>query len=1104
MRKLWWLLISVFFLLFSCSKEEQPVAPDSPKIEISIADLSFPDEIGKTESFDITSNVPWKIALSDTRSVPGWLQVSPMSGGVGTVKVNVTVTEDNDSYDDRNAYIKIEAGTASKVFTVTQKKKDALILTQDKIEVDAGGGKFDIQLQTNNSYTVKIPEESAVWISRVNAAKTRALETKVEKFEVKEGTEDGRRQGMIVFESAGLKDTVHVFQAQKDVLILSENECYVSNEQAKVEIDIRANIEYDVLIPSDVTWIKQVMTRALRVDKLTLSVDANESYDGRSAQVVVKDKNSALADTLTVVQSQVNALILGQKKINGLSCCGEQFTITVKSNIDYTYVIPQEVSSWIHPATPQTKGLVENKIEFKVDINNEFDRKGYILFAGKDNKKDTLYLCQDGVKTILMDLYNATGGDSWKDNTNWGSDKPIKEWFGISGLDGQVQSICFSANNLVGKIPISIGKLKSLRSFTLSCNKMNDDAGSLINSLSGCDNLWDLIICSNQLSGSIPSSIGNLKSLRYIRMDGNTLIGSIPEEIYLLSDLSYLNLSFNNLSGNIPRNIGNMPKLNSLDLYSNLLTGTIPESFGKLGASADYRLGYNNLSGPIPLSVLQRSDWKERMSAVIYQRGYTMIPPIEYSQLPDVVVEDLNFSECHMLDLFAENKYTIIFQTWFGCGFSLAYTPTIVKLLKEYKNKGLGVVALQSGYPDKASDLNEIKKYIAQYELDDFVNLWLFKKNPEEGLNVPYFAYGRGTPEVIVVDKLGRVVYGLADDRNKLPEFIQSLFGVPDPPYVSTDFSKDGEILTLQNSTVGEGIDIVFMGDGFVDKDMETGGKYESKMKDAMENFFSVEPVKTFRNRFNVYCVKAVSLNEGIGNHNQSAFSTKYGEGTEISGDDNKCFEYALKVPSITETSNTFIVTVLNDAKYAGTCYMYNNNASIAYCPIVGFSQEAFSQIIHHEAVGHGFGKLADEYAYSGTIPTDVKNGYITQQSTLGWWNNVDFTNDPNTIRWNSFLNNASYTGQVGIYEGGCTYQYGVWRSTQNSIMLDNMGVFNAPSRQAIYKWIMELSGETYSMGKFLEYDAINRTVVTRVLGIKKAAKDFVPLAPPVVVSKFR
>ena len=42
--------------------------------------------------------------------------------------------------------------------------------------------------------------------------------------------------------------------------------------------------------------------------------------------------------------------------------------------------------------------------------------------------------------------------------------------------------------------------------------------------------------------------------------------------------------------------------------------------------------------------------------------------------------------------------------------------------------------------------------------------------------------------------------------------------------------------------------------------------------------------------------------------------------------------------------------------------------------------------------------------------------------------------------------------------------------------MRDETGGFNAPSRWAIYKRIMELAGNSYSFETFLEYDEINRS----------------------------
>ncbi|MBR5056730.1 MAG: hypothetical protein IKX03_05995, partial [Bacteroidales bacterium] len=58
---------------------------------------------------------------------------------------------------------------------------------------------------------------------------------------------------------------------------------------------------------------------------------------------------------------------------------------------------------------------------------------------------------------------------------------------------------------------------------------------------------------------------------------------------------------------------------------------------------------------------------------------------------------------------------------------------------------------------------------------------------------------------------------------------------------------------------------------------------------------------------------------------------------------------------------------------------------------------------------------------------------------------------------------------------GGANYTSGVYRPSSNSMMKDELDYYNAPSRWAIYKRIMEQSGETASFDKFLEYDSVNR-----------------------------
>ena len=126
---------------------------------------------------------------------------------------------------------------------------------------------------------------------------------------------------------------------------------------------------------------------------------------------------------------------------------------------------------------------------------------------------------------------------------------------------------------------------------------------------------------------------------------------------------------------------------------------------------------------------------------------------------------------------------------------------------------------------------------------------------------------------------------------------------------------------------------------------------------------------------------------------------------------------------------------------------------------------------------------------------------YNRLYNTYGWYSNVDFTDDPTKIRWSAFLSDDRYKGKVGIYEGAALYKTGAYRPTEDSMMNEDAPYYNAPSRWAIYKRIMELSGETASFEKFLEYDAVNRAkkASSKSLRTRSANKPH-PGAPPIVV----
>lgn len=325
--------------------------------------------------------------------------------------------------------------------------------------------------------------------------------------------------------------------------------------------------------------------------------------------------------------------------------------------------------------------------------------------------------------------------------------------------------------------------------------------------------------------------------------------------------------------------------------------------------------------------------------------------------------------------------------------------------------------------------------------------------------------------------------------------------------YTSSDYSQDGQVTRIHSATVGKGIDVVFVGDAFADKDQDLFNKYVELGKEA---FFTEEPFRSTMNRFNIYRIGSVSKNGIIAQEGgDTKFSAQFGDDTYISGDHDAVFRFVQdKMPSV-NLKKTIVFVIVNKAKYAGTCWMFSDNKAVCYVPLCRNENE-YAQTLRHEGCGHGFGKLADEYFYDsmGRIPDDeVSELKKWKGFAYGFHENVDLTSDPNTILWSKFISDSRYSGKVGVYEGGYTYPNGVYRPTDNSIMRYNTGGFNAPSREAIYKKIMKFSeGDawTYDYETFVVFDAPARSAkaVTRAAA-QCAAVDkanFIPLAPPVMV----
>lgn len=313
------------------------------------------------------------------------------------------------------------------------------------------------------------------------------------------------------------------------------------------------------------------------------------------------------------------------------------------------------------------------------------------------------------------------------------------------------------------------------------------------------------------------------------------------------------------------------------------------------------------------------------------------------------------------------------------------------------------------------------------------------------------------------------------------------------PVETSTDYSRNNTVKLLQQHSVGAGVPVVIMGDGFVDTE-HNSGRYDEVMRQAMEQFFTEEPATSLRDYFDVWQVNMVSKNNAFGTGYKTALDIvmQGGGSSDVRGNFDKIVAATKNVDDMKTLSRlreALVIVVVNSPQRAGTTNFgisfegVMSNFAIAYVPLINNDPtgEDFRSVLCHESLGHGLAKLLDEYAYEAnntSVPTSDVNKYRNLQTAYGWAANVSFsaTNTP----WNHILADRryqkadAYGEKLGVYEGACGYMHGAWRPTDDSMMFHNQHGFNAPSREAIYKRIMATAygaAWLYDFNAFAEFD---------------------------------
>lgn len=321
------------------------------------------------------------------------------------------------------------------------------------------------------------------------------------------------------------------------------------------------------------------------------------------------------------------------------------------------------------------------------------------------------------------------------------------------------------------------------------------------------------------------------------------------------------------------------------------------------------------------------------------------------------------------------------------------------------------------------------------------------------------------------------IVFSLDGDRYTTTYKIEQY----DSPY------EEDTSLTLQTAKKGNGINLVFLGDGYDAKDIAEG-LYIADIKQQVEYFFDVEPYKTYRDYFNIYVPIAMSYESGIGTLN-TLRDVKFNTMTvstsgRITTDFENALFYAVDHTPVDESDIDALTCVLtpNTIVYDGVTMMWpgtRGGAAVALCPK---SEEDYPYdargLVQHEAGGHAFGKMADEYIYHASWLQTCKCmccehlDSFRQMQSNGWGQNLSLDGKYISVPWKHLIDDNRFNDITDIYEGGYFHQKGVYRSEQNSCMNNNVPYYSSWSRELIVRRIKLLAGETFDFDDFVSNDS--------------------------------
>jgi hypothetical protein len=285
-------------------------------------------------------------------------------------------------------------------------------------------------------------------------------------------------------------------------------------------------------------------------------------------------------------------------------------------------------------------------------------------------------------------------------------------------------------------------------------------------------------------------------------------------------------------------------------------------------------------------------------------------------------------------------------------------------------------------------------------------------------------------------------------------------------------YYSSGEVIQLHRHTVGDGIAIVIIGDGFDREDCKKGGVYEYNCKKLCNLFLSMPVIRDYKDYFDVLARVDISIDRGARNCVETPENcprNNYGVG-HPDLDLDKIHENAALTAGKYEYSTIFMGNGMIGGHVIGSVVA-----------VYSADEPNKPYWMMHEFTGRLVGLFPRLFylGETGLMNDNTKELFdiFHEQGDLLMF---DWRSDPKTVYWKDFIGRSGYE-EVGVYPAGLNSpplafgQIFCCENIETDVMFGPTAHYNVMERYQLWRKIQLRAGFTaITFAEFIEYDKVN------------------------------